>query len=111
MPLLKQLLYQMEKLMQRFVPEVCSELQEKEVPYEVFSIQWYLSIFSCDFDSANLIKLWDLFLMLRWKFLLQLSIAILRRMCVKVKELAYDKLVVYLKSALSRNQIPRVFWV
>jgi len=111
MPLLKLLLYQLERLMQIFVPEVYSELLAKEVPYELFSIQWYLSIFSCDFDSTNLIKLWDLFLLLRWKFIFQLSIVILKRMRDKVEELKYDKLVVYLKSALSQNQIPKVFFL
>lgn len=110
MPLLKQLLHQLERLIQIFVPEVYSELLTKDVPCLLFSAQWYLSLFSCDFDSTNLVMLWDLFLLLRWKFVFQLSIIILKRMRKKVEELKHDKLAIYLKSALSQNQIPRVIY-
>jgi len=108
MPLLKLVLYKLERLMQIFVPEVYTTLLVKEVPYEVFSIQWYLSLFSCDFDSSNLITLLDLFLILHWKFIFQLSIVILKKMREKIELLKPDKLAVYLKSALSQNLIPRV---
>lgn len=108
MPLMKLLLYQLERLMQIFVPEVYNVLILKEIPYEMFSIQWYLSLFSYDFDFDHLKKLWDLFLVLRWKFLLQLSIVILKKMQKSVEELSFRKLAEYVKSALNHNLISTV---
>ena len=94
--------------MQIYVPDVYAALLAKEVPCEVFSIQWYLTIFSHDFEPTMLAKIWDLFLLLKWKFVFQLSISILKHMSRNVEELEYDELVVYLKSALVKGSIPKV---
>lgn len=108
MPRLKRLLYQLERLMQIYVPDAYSCLLAKEVPYEVFGIQWYLTLFSHDFDPETLAQIWNLFLLLKWKFLFQLSIAILRHMAGKIEELEYDELVVYLRTAIVRGDVSAV---
>ena len=108
MPKLKLLLYQLERLMQIYVPDAYSALLAKEVPCEVFSIQWYVTLFSHDFELSLLVVIWDLFLLHRWKFMFQLSISILRLMSNKIEELEYDELVGYLKAALVRNLISKV---
>ena len=108
MPKLKQLLYQLERLMQIYVPDVYSALLSKEVPYEAFGIQWYLTLFSHDFDPSTLAVIWDLFLLLKWKFLFQLSISILQSMAPQIEKLEYDELVAYLRTAIIKNLIPTV---
>lgn len=108
MPLMKQILYQFERLMQIFLPEIYSILLSKEIPYQMFSIQWYLSLFSYDFDFENLKKLWDLFLNFRWKFIFQLSIVILKQMRPKIEELDFGELASYVRTALSENLISEV---
>lgn len=108
MPRLKLLLYQLERLMQIFVPDVYSTLLAKEVPYEVFGIQWYLTLFSHDFDPHTLAIVWDLFLLLQWKFLFQLSISILQTMAGQIERLEYDELVTYLRTAILKNQVSTV---
>ena len=108
MPKLKLLLYQLERLMQIYVPDVYAALLAKEVPCEVFSIQWYITLFSHEFEPISLGTIWDLFLIQRWKFMFQLSIAILKQMAPKVEALEYDELVVYMKTALAKNLLPKV---
>jgi len=110
MPLLKQLLYQLERLMQIYVPDVYVSLQAKEIPCEVFSIQWYLPLFSCDFELVTLAKVWDIFLLEGWGFIFKLSISILKNMSCKIEGLKHDELVFYLKSALEKDQILKVIW-
>jgi hypothetical protein len=111
MPLLKQLLYQLERLIQIYVPDVYASLQAKEIPCEVFSIQWYLTLFSCDFEPITLAKVWDIFLLEGWKFMFKLSISILKNMSCTIEGLKHDELVSYLKSALEKNQPLKVILV
>jgi hypothetical protein len=94
--------------MQIYVPDVYSALLTKEVPYEVFGIQWYLTLFSHDFDPSTLAVIWDLFLLLKWKFLFQLSISILKTMASQIEKLEYDELVTYLRTAIIKHLIPTV---
>ena len=94
--------------MQICVPDIYSTLLAKEVPYQVFGIQWYLTLFSHDFDPKTLAKIWDLFLLLKWKFIFKLSIAVLKCMASKIEELEYGDLVVYLRTAIAKGLIPRV---
>ena len=108
MSLMKFLLYQLEQLMKIYVPEVYIILASKEVPFEAFSIQWYLSLFSCDFDLNNLSKLWDLFFIFGWKFLHQVSLVTLKHMRESIKKLSHGKLMAYVRSALAKNLVSKV---
>ena len=108
MPRLKLLLYQLERIMQIYIPDTYSLFVSKEIPFEVFSIQWYLTLFSHDFDPITLSKIWDLFLLFKWKFLFQLSVVILKKMTKKIEELEYGKLVLFLRTAIIKNLIPTV---
>ncbi len=107
MPQLKLRMYQLERLMQIYVPDVYATLLSKEVPCEVFSIQWYVTLFSHDFEPSLLSVVWDLFLLRKWRFLFQLSLSILRQLAPKVEELEYDELVVYLRTAVEKGLIDK----
>ena len=96
--------------MQIYVPDVYSLLQVKEVPCELFSIQWYLTLFSYDFEPQTLIRVWDMFLLWGWKFLFQLSIVVLRKMAKKIESLEYEELVSYMKFALNKDESLKVIY-
>ena len=108
MPLLKVLLYQLERLIQIYIPDVYAALQLGDVPCEIFSIQWFLTLFSCDFELPSLAKIWDLFLFLGWKFLFQLSIVILKHVGKKIEGIKLEDLGSYLKSAVENDSRKRV---
>ena len=91
--------------MQIYVPDVYASLQAKEIPCEIFSIQWYLTLFSYDFGPNVLARIWDMFLLMGWKFIFQLSIVILRNMAHKIETMKYNQLLTYLKSALVKDEI------
>ena len=108
LPKLKELLYKLDKLMQIYVPNVYNSLLKNQIPSEIFNVQWFLTIFSFDFDPNTLIKVWDIFLVRRWKFVFQLSISILRHISKKVKNLNCIEFAEYLKSGIAKNKIPKV---
>ena len=108
MPRLKLRLYQLERFMQMYIPEIYSILIEKKIPFELFSVQWYVTLFSHDFTIEILAKVWDLFLFSGWKYIFQLSLSILKYMEKGIETLNYDELLIYLKSAIVKKLIPEV---
>lgn len=59
------------------MPEVHRELVEKEVSGELFSVQWFITLFAYDVPLHSLGVLWDLFFLKGWKFVFQVLLAIL----------------------------------
>ena len=109
MPKMKVTIYQLRRLIEMHVPGIYKQLQEKEIGCELFCVQWFITIFSYDFDGACLYTIWDLFLVRRWKFIFQMSIAILRAMSGKIASLESDGLLHYMKSAIRDKSINEVW--
>ena len=105
MPRLKLILYQMERLMQMHLPEVYGSLNAKEITCEMFSVQWFVTLFSYDFDSPFVYIIWDLFLLRKWKFLFQLALAILQQMAPQIDSLPYEELLSFIKNCLRDGQL------
>ena len=80
----------------------------KKIPFEVFGVPWYLTMFSYDFGFEAIPKIWDIFLIEGIKFLFQLSIAILKCMAENIEMLKYEKLLVYIKAAIKKQLISDV---
>jgi len=105
MPKLKIALYQLEKLIELNIPEIYKAMQSKDVCLELFAVQWFVTLFSYDFEPPHLYMIWDLFLIKGWKFIFQLAIAILQHMKKQFIQLDYENLVAYLKSAIRDNHL------
>eukprot|EP00826_Nyctotherus_ovalis_P007015 TRINITY_DN11720_c0_g1_i3.p1 TRINITY_DN11720_c0_g1~~TRINITY_DN11720_c0_g1_i3.p1 ORF type:complete len:208 (+),score=28.04 TRINITY_DN11720_c0_g1_i3:55-624(+) len=54
MPKLKVALYQLEQLVKAYLPDIHNDLRRKEVSYELFAVQWFLTLFSFDFEPSYL---------------------------------------------------------
>jgi hypothetical protein len=100
MPRMKLALSQMERLLARHLPSVHAALRMKEVAYELFCVQWFVTLFSFDVASDSLYTIWDVFLVRGWKFAFQLAIAFLQQMAPSIRTLEYEPLVAYIKSAI-----------
>lgn len=108
MPKMKLACYQLDQLLCKHLPIVYAELHSKEISCELFCIQWFITIFSSDFDSPFLYQIWDFFLVRKWKFIFQLSIAILKQMAVFIKVLDNEVLISHIKMALRDGQLSQV---
>lgn len=86
--------------MQIHVPDIYSALISKEITCELFCVQWFVTLFSYDFDFPALYTIWDLFLLHKWKFVFQMSIAVLQQMEEKIEKLDYEHLIHYMKNAI-----------
>ncbi len=97
---MKLTIYQLTRLTQIYIPTVQKALEEKEISCEMFCIQWFITIFSHDFDRPWINVIWDLFLQRRWKFVFQVSLALLRAMSDKVLSLDPSSLMHFMKNAI-----------
>ena len=74
---LKLSLFQLDHLIEENEPRIASIFYSKGISSELFSIQWFVTIFSYDVNLSDLEIIWELFLLKGWKFILQLSLAII----------------------------------
>lgn len=105
MPRAKLACYQLDKLLLKHIPKVYADLHKKEISSELFCIQWFVTIFSYDFDSPFLYVIWDFFLIRKWKFIFQLSVAIIKQLANFIKVLDNEPLISYIKSALREGKL------
>ena len=108
MPKMRLSLYQLERLLQRRQPELWTTLQTKEIGSEIYCVQWFVTLFSFDIDSPALYTVWDIFLLRGWKFLFQLSLAILQLLSTTILTLDSESLIGRLKAALRDRLLSHV---
>ena len=101
---LKLSLHQMKHLIKLNIPDIFVILEEKEISCELFILQWFITIFSYDFDSPSLKTLWDLFLINGWKFIFQVSLEILKELREKIYNYESEKLLHCLKESIRGDQ-------
>lgn len=105
MPRLKLALYQLERLVQIYLPDVYEDLLRKEIGCELFAVQWLVTLFSSDFDEKCLHVVWDLFLARGWKVIFQVALALLMVMQKQIAEVEYEDLICMLKNGIRENKL------
>ncbi len=108
MPKMRLSLYQFERLLKRRQPNLAAVLQQKEISSEIYCVQWFVTLFSVDFDSPALYTIWDLFLLRGWKFMFQLSLAVLQQLSPAICALDCESTIACLKSALRDRHLNHV---
>ena len=108
MPKLKLSLFQLDRLIRSHAPSVYRILQGKEITPELFSVQWFVTLFAYDIGLPEIALVWDLFLLKGWKFILKLALATL--MNLPANNLGKDPefIISSLKNSLKNNSIPDI---
>ena len=105
MPRLKIALYQLDKLIQKHLPDIYINLKKKEISCDLFAVQWFLTLFSYDFEPPYLNIVWDIFLIRGWKFIFQLSLAIIKQFSEIIARLDCEQIVFCIKNSIKDNKL------
>jgi len=108
MPKLKIALYQLERLMQIYIPDIYGDLLSKEISCEFYGIQWFITLFSTDFEEPYLHIVWDMFIVCGWKVIFRLALSILRLLQREIAEFDYEKLICLLKNDIRDNKLLQI---
>ena len=99
------LCYQLEVLIQVFIPELYKHLQENRVPTDIYASNWFITMFSNDlpFDMAPSVI--DVYLLEGNKGLLRISLSLLEFLAPHLLSLQYDDLMVFMSHTNSRQEM------
>jgi len=78
MPKLKLAFYQLDKLLEIHAPEISKIFKSKEISSDLYSTQWFITLFSYDIDYIELSRVWDLFILKGWKIIFKIAISLLK---------------------------------
>ena len=74
---LKTLCFQLDCLMQNYLPQVRDRLKDCGVSTEIYSAKWFLTLLTYELPSQMLMKVWDLFFLKGWKIFFKVILALL----------------------------------
>ena len=101
---LKLRLYQLEKLIAIYLPNIDKIMKKKEINCELFGVQWFITFFGCDFVEPYIYTIWDLFLINDWEFIFQLSLSIIKNFEICFEKLNNEKIMENIKTKIRTNE-------
>eukprot|EP00013_Stygamoeba_regulata_P011622 CAMPEP_0177681136 /NCGR_PEP_ID=MMETSP0447-20121125/30549_1 /TAXON_ID=0 /ORGANISM="Stygamoeba regulata, Strain BSH-02190019" /LENGTH=535 /DNA_ID=CAMNT_0019190521 /DNA_START=163 /DNA_END=1770 /DNA_ORIENTATION=- len=106
-PLLHKYFHLHEQSMCLVVPGLTSHLQSEMVGASMYAFQWYSTVFTAEvLPFEYVLRIWDMFLLDGNKFLLRVSLALLKLHQDELTGLSFENLVPRLKSFQSINCTP-----
>jgi hypothetical protein len=77
LPLVQLLQYQLERLVEKFLPKLSAHFTAHGITPSMFSAQWLLTIFTYSFSFSVTCRIWDSFLLEGWKVVFRFAIVVL----------------------------------
>lgn len=81
---LKLLFYQYNRLLHICLPNLAQHFKRERVDPSCFAASWFLTLFTNAFQytsySHTLMKIWDIFLLQKWRGIMKISLYILKSM-------------------------------
>lgn len=74
---LKLMCFQLDCLLQNYLPEVHAHLRVLEIPTEVYAAKWFVTLLSYELPRHLLVRVWDLFFLQGWKVIFRVILALL----------------------------------
>ena len=108
MPKLKISMYQLDRLIKRYSPTLFRVFTKTELSAELFSIQWFITLFSYDLPFDELKVVWDLFLLEGWSFIFKFSLAILFNLPPVSINIDSERLIFLIKDVLQNHSIMKL---
>lgn len=98
------LCFQLEIVMQVFLPDLHQHLKKNKVPTDIYASNWFITMFSNDlpFDMAPSVL--DVYLLEGHKGLLRISLSLLCFLKNSLLTLQYDDLMVFLSHPHAREE-------
>lgn len=90
------LCFQLETLMQQYLPELEQHLKRLKIPTDIYAANWFITMFCYELSLDLVFCILDVFLLEGIKSLLRISLALLKCMETQLLQMAYDECMVYL---------------
>eukprot|EP00924_Labyrinthula_sp_SR-Ha-C_P000731 snap_masked-scaffold_7-processed-gene-2.38-mRNA-1 protein AED:0.32 eAED:0.33 QI:0/-1/0/1/-1/1/1/0/515 len=84
MPGVQSLLFQLEHLIPKYCKNLDTAMKEHGVIVNMFATHWFVTIYSYNYPWEFVLRVWDLFLFMGWKIVMQVAIALLQIVDKKV---------------------------
>jgi len=97
------LTYQLEIYMRNYLPEIIDHLGENGINVSYFATQWFITMFSYDFELSHLTKVWNLFFIKGWKMIIRIALSLLWHFQDEICSKSCDDLPSFLKSFVSER--------
>eukprot|EP00434_Breviolum_minutum_P016784 symbB.v1.2.014805.t1/scaffold1089.1/size139057/17 len=76
-PKLGVIIWQFDRIVEGFLPQVHKALTMHGVNSEYYAIQWFLSLYASDLPQKVVRRIWDRFLVAGWRIIVQIGLALL----------------------------------
>ena len=71
--------FQLDCLLQHYLPALSAHLKSLGVSSEVFAAKWFVTLLSYELPSPTLVRVWDLFFAHGWKLLFRVILAMMKK--------------------------------
>ncbi|KAG4304821.1 hypothetical protein PORY_001874 [Pneumocystis oryctolagi] len=100
MPGLHLRLYQFDRLMGEFLPEVHTYLHKQGVKPLMYASQWFMTFFAYKFPINIVVRIFDVIIAEGIEALLKFSIALIKKNKERILSLKFDQLLTFLKEKI-----------
>eukprot|EP00922_Rhytidocystis_sp_ex-Travisia-forbesii_P055038 GHVS01081524.1.p1 GENE.GHVS01081524.1~~GHVS01081524.1.p1 ORF type:complete len:400 (+),score=82.10 GHVS01081524.1:220-1419(+) len=97
LPKLQVAVYQLDRLVESFLPKVYDRLVSFNIQADFYSINWFMTLFSYDMTWPAVLKIWDQFLLKGWKVVFKVGLAMLYKIQNRLLSMQFDEALKFLK--------------
>eukprot|EP00922_Rhytidocystis_sp_ex-Travisia-forbesii_P061851 GHVS01091607.1.p1 GENE.GHVS01091607.1~~GHVS01091607.1.p1 ORF type:complete len:535 (-),score=67.13 GHVS01091607.1:797-2380(-) len=97
LPKLQVAVYQLDRLVESFLPKVYDRLVSFNIQADFYSINWFMTLFSYDMSWPSVLKIWDQFLLKGWKVIFKVGLAMLYKIQNRLLDMQFDEALKFLK--------------
>lgn len=97
------------RLLYKFVPDLVEYFESHCLNHEFFTTQWIITLFSNTVKPSILFKIWDFFIIYKWKFLNLFIVSLLMYFKQSIMNCNINKLSVYMKNLLKSEVMDHSF--
>lgn len=101
LPRLSLCLYQLEKLMSQFLPDLHGHFEKHQIEPFMFATEWFMTLFGYALPLSAVIRLWDIFFSGGWSILHGLALTLLARSQEQVLEVEGYNIIMKLRQSTS----------
>ena len=98
LPMLQMFFFQLERLIESQLPKLSKHLVAQNAVTQLFSAQWFLTLFVYHFQFRAVLRVWDVFFTEGWKIVFRVAIALLKWEEKELLALPFDQLLPRIKT-------------
>eukprot|EP00921_Rhytidocystis_pertsovi_P022834 GHVQ01036383.1.p1 GENE.GHVQ01036383.1~~GHVQ01036383.1.p1 ORF type:complete len:412 (-),score=55.41 GHVQ01036383.1:668-1903(-) len=96
-PRLKVTVFQLDRLVEAFLPNVHTKLASFDIHSDFYSMRWFMTLFAYDIPRPTLLHIWDQFLLKGWKVIFKVGLALLYHIQDQLITMQFDEALKFLK--------------